>query len=129
MVTSNMRSGVRSSQIAKQLAEKYGVTKARAKFIARDQTAKINGDITKLRQQQAGFEFFQWVDSDDVRVRDRHEAIANADVGYGPGVYRWDDLPLSDSGQRISPGQDFQCRCTAKPMTRKMVENQLGRKI
>lgn len=129
MVTSNMRSGVRSSEIAKQLSEKYGVTKARAKFIARDQTAKINADITKKRQQQAGFEFFKWIDSDDERVRDRHERIANADVGYGHGVYRWDDLPLSDSGQRISPGQDYQCRCTARPMTRKMVERELGRPI
>jgi len=122
MVMSNMRSGMRSGSIAKQLVEKFRATKSRAKFIARDQTSKINADITKKRQQHAGFEFFKWIDSDDDRVRKRHEKIASADVGFGPGVYRWDDLPISDSGQRISPGQDYECRCTAKPMTRKMVD-------
>jgi len=122
MVMSQMRSGVRSGAIAGQLVDKFQTTKARAKFIARDQTSKINADITKKRQLNAGFEYFQWIDSDDEKVRDRHDYLAKRDVGYGPGVYRWDDLPVSDSGQKISPGMDYQCRCTAKPMTQRMVD-------
>lgn len=122
MVMSQLRSGIRSSAVAKQLVEQFGATKSRAKFIARDQTSKINADITKKRQQNAGFEYFRWIESQDNRVRDRHRAIAKRDVGFGPGVYRWDDLPLSDSGDRISPGTDYQCRCTASPLTQKMVD-------
>lgn len=122
MIMSQMRSGVRSGAITRQLVEQFGVTKSRAKFIARDQTSKINADITKKRQLNAGFEYFRWIESKDNRVRDRHRAIAMRDVGYGPGVYKWSDLPLSDSGDRISPGVDYQCRCTASPLTQKMVD-------
>lgn len=120
-VQTGMRIGLMPSAIAKDLREKYGVSQRRAKFIARDQAAKVNGEITKQRQIDAGFEFFSWLDSDDSRVRTRHRHIANNDVGYGKGVYRYDDLPLSDSGERIFVGQDYQCRCTSKPLRTSVV--------
>lgn len=125
IVMNNVRAGGRPSAIAKQLTKQFGVTSARAKMIARDQTAKANGDLSARRQTAAGFEWFQWLDSDDVRVRDRHEDIANKVTEYGKGIYRWDNPPLSDTGSPIIPGQDFQCRCTGRPVTaREVKENQ-----
>src|SRR5690606_488328 len=105
-VLTNMRTGLLPREVAKQIEAEYGVTQRRARFIARDQTAKINGELTKQRQIDAGYEYFKWLDSDDERVRARHRKIAEADVGYGPGVYRWDDLPKGDDGQPIQPGSD-----------------------
>ena len=127
-VQTGMRAGVLPRSIAKELVEKFGVAERRAKFIARDQAAKVNGEITKQRQLDAGFEFFFWLDADDSRVRHRHRQIANADVGYGKGVYRWDDLPLSDEGTPIQPGQDYRCRCNAVARRTSVVEKYIASK-
>lgn len=121
-VYTSMRAGVRPDFIAKQLQQEFGVTQRRAKFIARDQAAKVNGEIHKQRQIDAGFNYFKWIDSDDSRVRERHRQIANADVGYGPGIYRWDDLPLSDDGSPIQPGQDYNCRCSSRGIRDSVVQ-------
>lgn len=115
-VLANMRTGLLPREVAKQIEDEYGVTQRRARFIARDQTAKVNGELTKQRQIDAGYEFFGWLDGDDERVRASHRAIANADVGYGKGVYRWDDLPKNERGEPIQPGSDFQCRCSSRPI-------------
>lgn len=128
LVMNNMRSGLRPSAIVKQLQDQYGVTKRRAQLIARDQTSKANGELSKQRQLDTGFEYFRWVDSDDIRVRDRHESIANKDVGYGKGVYRWDDPPKNEKGVPITPGSEINCRCIAQPVLAREVEAYLARK-
>lgn len=127
-VLTGMRTGVRPEVIAKQLKDDYGVTQRRAKFIARDQAAKINGEIQKQRQIDAGYNFFKWLDSHDQRVRHRHREIANADVGYGVGIYRWDNLPLSSNGEPIAPGGDYQCRCVARAIRDSVVERNIKNK-
>lgn len=122
IVLTNVRAGNRSSAMTKALQEQFGVTQRRAKMIARDQTAKVNGDLNAKRQQVAGFPYFKWVTSNDERVRDRHEDIAEKVTEYGPGVYRWDNPPLSVKGVPIIPGSDYQCRCTAMPITQRQVD-------
>lgn len=98
IVIGNMRTGMRPGYIAKALTQQFGVEQRRARFIARDQSAKVTGEMTKQRQLGAGFEYFKWRDSDDSRVRDRHRQIAEKVTAYGKGVYRWDNLPLSNKG-------------------------------
>lgn len=121
-VLSNMRVGLLPREVAKQIEDEYGVSQRRARFIARDQTAKVNGELAKQRQVDAGYEYFRWLDGDDERVRASHRAIAEADVGYGKGVYRWGDLPVNERGERIQPGSDFQCRCSSRPLRNSVVE-------
>lgn len=113
IVMTNMRAGMRPSYIEKALSQQFGVTSRRAKMIARDQSAKVQGELNKRKQTAAGFEYFRWVDSHDQRVRHRHREIADKVTDYGKGVYRWDDLPLGDKGESIQPGSDYQCRCVA----------------
>lgn len=122
IVMTNIKAGNRSSAMVKSLQQQFGVTQRRATMIARDQTAKVNGDINSKRQQAAGFPYFQWVTSNDERVRDRHEDIAEKVTEYGVGIYRWDNPPLSDKGVPIIPGSDFQCRCTARPVSQREVD-------
>jgi len=121
-VMANMRAGMRPSYIEKALQEQYGVTQRRAKMIARDQTSKIQGELAEKQQTSAGFEYFQWVDADDERVRTRHRAIDEKVTAYGKGIYRWDNLPLSDKGVPIKPGSDYQCRCIARPVSAREVK-------
>ena len=122
LVMANMRSGMRPGYIEKALQEQFGVTQRRAKMIARDQASKINGELAEKQQKGAGFEYFQWIDSDDSRVRHRHSEIANKVTAYGKGIYRWDDLPLSSDGVPIKPGSDYQCRCIARPVSAREVK-------
>lgn len=116
IVSTNVRAGNRSTVAAKLIQQQHGVTLNKAKFIARDQTAKINSDLSQRRQRAAGFEYFRWSTSKDIRVRNRHDKIAKQKTKYGVGIYRYDDPPLSDSGQPILPGHDYQCRCVAIPV-------------
>ena len=127
-VMTAMRNGIMPREITRQLKADYEITQRRARFIARDQTAKVNGEIDERRQLDAGFEFFEWLDSDDERVRHRHEVIANTVTKYGKGVYRWDDLPKNDKGIPIKPGSDPGCRCTARARTTASVEKYMKNK-
>jgi SPP1 gp7 family putative phage head morphogenesis protein len=122
IVLTNVRAGRLPSSIAKLLRNQYDITDRRAKMIARDQTAKVNGDLNRLRQTSAGFKYFQWMDSDDERVRDRHAYLAEHVTTYGKGIYRWDNPPLSDKGVPIIPGSDYQCRCIARPIDQDEVD-------
>jgi len=116
LVLNNMRLGLRPSSIESQLQEQFGITKSRAKMIARDQTSKAANGLAQKRMKASGIEFFQWITSKDERVRSSHRSIANKFTKHGPGIYRWDDLPLSDNGVHIAPGDDYQCRCIARPV-------------
>jgi SPP1 gp7 family putative phage head morphogenesis protein len=127
VVMTNVRAGNRASNIVPQLQDAFGVTKSRAKLIARDQSAKLNGDLTMRRQTASGFEYFQWLSSKDERVRETHRHLQNQKTEYGIGIYRWDEPPRrggsgSGANQRIIPGSDYQCRCTARPIRASVVE-------
>lgn len=125
LLVANMRSGMRPGYIERALHEQFGVTQRRAKMIARDQTGKIQGELAEKQQRNAGFDYFQWLDSDDSRVRTRHREIADKVTAYGKGIFRWDNLPLSDKGLPIKPGSDYQCRCTPRPVSAREVEENL----
>lgn len=126
IIMTNVRAGMRPSAMEKLLVDQFGVTERRAKMIARDQTAKLNGDLNRIRQQSAGFPYFEWDDSDDERVRKRHDEIARKVTAYGPGIYRWDNPPLSDRGTPIIPGSDFSCRCIARGVTQAEVDRNVA---
>lgn len=126
IIMTNVRAGMRPSAITQLLVDQFGVTERRAKMIARDQTAKLNGDLNRIRQTAAGFPYFEWDDSDDERVRKRHDEIARKVTAYGPGVYRWDNPPLSDRGTPIIPGSDFSCRCIARGVTQAEVDRNVA---
>lgn len=121
IVMSNMRNGLRPSYIEEQLTKQFGITERRAKLIARDQHAKIQGDMNRIRQTNSGIEYFKWVTAHDERVRHSHEEVAKRDVGFGEGVFKWSDLPVVD-GVKTFPGQPINCRCVARPVTAAAVE-------
>lgn len=126
IVMGNMRQGMRPSYIEAELVKQFGVTQRRAKLIASDQTAKIQGEMNRIRQTGSGLEYFKWVTAQDERVRHSHVAVAKRDVGYGEGVFRWSDLPVVD-GQPTFPGQPINCRCIARPVTAAQVERNKAR--
>jgi len=128
VVLGGMRSGDSPTTIARALQHQTGITDRRARIIARDQIAKLNSQIVQRRQVQAGITHFRWVTANDERVTGRpggryanakvkcHE-IAKRDIGFGPGVYRWDRGASYAGETNLHPGQaHVNCRCTASPV-------------
>lgn len=112
-VYGGVRAGQAPTQIALNIQQATGITQRRARGIARDQASKLRGEITERRQQQAGVKYFRWATSKDERVGTDHARAASRDVGYGPGVYRWDRPPKEGiPGRAARPN----CRCTATPI-------------
>lgn len=103
--------GKTTTRMVKEIQQTYGVSRRRAELIARDQTAKLNGQIQQAQQMDAGITEYIWYTCMDSRVRDRHREL------HGK-KFRWDDPPVVDekSGRRCHPGQDYQCRCIARPV-------------
>jgi len=101
-----VRSGRRAEDIAVDIKNKYGVTRNRAKLIARDQVGKFNGQLTRLRQQDAGVRAFRWSTAGDERVRPQHEMLEGR-------VFSWNDPPSIGF-----PGEPVQCRCIGEPLFR-----------
>jgi len=104
--------------LTRRLQQIGGITEDRARFIARDQTAKLTGALTASRQQSNGVEEYRWRNSQDERV------VGNPSGLYPKGTrrhgnhweregktYRW-DTPPGDG----NPGEPILCRCWAEPV-------------
>ena len=73
--------------------------------IVRDQTNKTIGELSQVRQQQAGIEQYRWLTAADERVRPTH--VANSGR-----LFAWQQAPVATG----HPGHDIQCRCVAQAM-------------
>lgn len=104
-VLQNAIVGGSSKQLRDRLTKDFGVADSRAKLIARDQTAKINSDLNRIRQEQAGIESYEWMTSADERVRPLHQSINGKQYDWGKPTGAEQGLP---------PGQPIQCRCVAR---------------
>lgn len=116
-----IRQGWRWEDIAKNIESRFDVSRARARFIARDQTAKLNGELTQRRQSAVGVTHYIWRDSRDERVRGNPGGkYPNAKPSHwarNGERFAWADAP--EGGH---PGRDFGCRCTSEPDLRGLLE-------
>lgn len=109
IVLRGFRAGQRAETVGDEISERFGVTRKRGAFIARDQIESLNGDLTRNRQINLGIPGYIWRTALDERVRPTH-----ADLEGEP--FPWDDPPVTNSrGDRNHPGGDFNCRCVAEP--------------
>lgn len=104
--------------LTQRLQEVGGITKNRAKFIARDQTAKLTGDLNQLRQSDNGIDSYIWKTAKDQRV------VGTPGGKYPKGtrghenhyaregkVFKWSEPPGDGH-----PGHAYNCRCYAAPV-------------
>ena len=104
----SIQKGKTTRDITKDLMEAGNFTKSRATLIARDQVSKLNSELTRTRQQQAGIDSYIWSTAEDERTCDK---CAPRDGKS----YSWDDEPR--------PGEIHpQCRCTAEADIDKMFD-------
>ncbi len=96
--------GLRVEELASMLEERGNVSESRAALIARDQTLKMNGAVTQIRQENAGIDSYTWSTSLDEAVRPEHASLEGQ-------TFSWNSPP--EPGH---PGEDYQCRCIAIPV-------------
>lgn len=116
LVLTNMRAGLRPSAIQQQLQDQFGITKNRARLIARDQLSKASNGLAKKRMKSSGIKYWRWVTSKDQRVRNKHNDFAERVTKYGKGIYAMDAPPLNEKGQPVFPGDEVACRCIMQPV-------------
>ena len=89
------------ARLRELLREEYQSSGYNLTRITRDQTSKIIGQLTEIRQRQLGIPGYQWSDSGDSRVRPSHAA--------NDGIFfLWSEPPATGA-----PGSEFLCRCSA----------------
>jgi SPP1 gp7 family putative phage head morphogenesis protein len=101
---------LRVEDLQAKLLERGDVSESRAELIARDQTLKLNGALTQIRQENAGIDSYTWSTSLDERVREEHQVLEGE-------VFAWASAPAVGH-----PGQDFQCRCVALPVIAELAD-------
>lgn len=109
IVREGFLTGKRTKDITKEIQDTYHRTKRHAQLLARDQTAKLNGQLTEAQQRDAGVSEYVWSTCGDSRVRKSHHKL------HGKR-YSWNDPPEVTPGRHLHPGQDYQCRCRALPV-------------
>lgn len=90
-------------KMAREIAEVVGMSRARAKRIAVDQTTKVSADLDQIRQQEAGLDEFKWRHSRKLHPREFHKERDGK-------IFRWDKLPADGK-----PGTLPFCGCKAEP--------------
>lgn len=103
--------GLHVKGLAKKLQEAIGVSEARAKFWARDQTLKLHADVVETKHKSLGIVEYVWRTSQDGTVRPDHADLEGK-------TFKYDDPPVVDqrTGRRENPGHDFNCRCHGDPV-------------
>ena len=87
------------SRIRRMVRDEYKSSGYNLRRIVRDQSSKLNGQLTQIRQRQLGVESFIWFDAGDERVRAEHRARNGI-------TFEWSDPPDGEI-----PGGPVQCRC------------------
>lgn len=98
--------GVRYDSLAKTIEASYGVSKSKAKFLARQETHLYMVAIKKERYLDAGVSKYKWqtvVGSSKHPVRPMHKRLDGK-------IFDWNNPPITDEkGNRNHPGQDYNC--------------------
>ena len=108
-VTTAVINGRSATDLRKELTRQFQISDSRARLIARDQIAKFNSDLNRIRHQQAGLTEYVWRTSADERVRERHRRLEGK-------VYKYGEPTGAEQG--LPPGQPINCRCVAQAIVR-----------
>lgn len=130
VVMRGMTQSATADQLTAEIQQRFKVSRNRARLIARDQTGKLNAQLTKVRQQRVDIDEYIWNSASDERVRDSHRVLDgkicrwdNDAVYREPNSDKW--LSRSTIGGFVGiPGGDYQCRCFAEPILDDFIDNQ-----
>lgn len=103
-IINNVNSRLLMKYLVDELQKIAGLEESRAVLIGTDQVGKLNGMLSRYRQEHAGIDSYIWETCHDSRVRPSH-----ADrQGH---KYKWSSPPPGGH-----PGMPIRCRCVALPV-------------
>lgn len=114
--------GIGAADIADSIRQDYDMSRNHARFIARDQMAKLSASITRKEHEDAGVTRYMWSDSGDERVRPGHSILNGKIFEYSnpPEIMEFRSTKHGSywisTGRRCNPGEDYNCRCVAIPV-------------
>jgi len=115
-----VESGKLWPDLAVELEQRMGFTAERARLIGRDQIGKAYASIEQARQRELGVRRYVWHIADDERVRGNPAGLypraKTSHFALDGRVFSYDDPPLNDDGEPISPGFEINCRCFGEPV-------------
>lgn len=97
--------------IEKFLIERFEITKNKAKFLAKQETALCTVAQKKELYRSQGIKKMKWKATQDSKTRLLHKELHNT-------IFDVDNLPIIDArtGQTGYPGEAYGCRCTFSPV-------------
>ena len=112
-VENNSMAGYRFDRLVKTLQLRYGSSKSKAEFLAQQETSLFMAKFRQQRFLDAGVNFYTWQTVGDNKVRSDHRALDNR-------IFQFGNPPVVDvaTGRKGEPGEDFRCRCIARPLTK-----------
>lgn len=111
LVQDNAFNGNRPDKLARILRQRYDISKRKAQFLADQESSLLLSKYRESRYRQLGSRRYVWSTSQDRRVRHDHDELNGK-------VFFWDSPPITNktTGARNNPGEDFGCRCVARPI-------------
>lgn len=106
--------GKSTLDIEKYLLKRFGVSKRKAQFLARNESAIATTSYLQAKYTEEGFTQYRWRTNIDGRERPLHKKLNGQ-------IFRFDDPPIIDerTGQKGNPGETYNCRCTFSPVINK----------
>ncbi len=112
-VQENAMQGFRFGRLKDTLEYRYGTSKNKAEFLAQQETSLFMAKFRQQRFLDAGVNFYVWQTVGDRKVRKDHQDLNKR-------IFQFGDPPVVDvaTGRRGEPGEDYRCRCIARPVTK-----------
>lgn len=110
-VEANLFAGGRSDRLAEILESEFGIAKRKANFLADQETGLLTAKFREERYAEVGVREYIWSTSRDARVRKDHRLLEGRRFSFS-------SPPVCDraTGRRCNPGEDYRCRCVARPV-------------
>lgn len=115
-VMRTVQSGRSLPSLVKHLEEQHGVTKRRARAIARDQNSKATAAVQNARYTELGITKAQWVHSG----AGKHPRPEHVKAGRDKLIFDVRKGALLE-GKRTWPGVEINCRCIQRPVMEGLV--------
>lgn len=122
-VADSVAQGNRYEYLIGGIRKSYGVSKRKAKFLARQETSLLMAKFKEVRYNEFGIKTYKWYCVAGTKlhpVRPSHKKLEGK-------VFSWNDPPITtepgESIRRNNPGQDYNCRCYARPIVKLRDEN------
>lgn len=112
-ISKKVLGGSRYESMIGSIQRSYQVSQNKAKFLARQETSILMSKFKEARYRDIGSKKYIWkcvVGSPNHPVRPMHKI-------HNQKEFFWDSPPIvNEKGDRKNPGEDYGCRCTARPI-------------